>query len=133
MPSTMSIRAPSPRLFTILLPMKPAIRPSTIHASNDITDLLSRLIWEALGLPPLSDSNSIREGSPAEIAPKLLLCDHHRNTSILGPALVGGIACNGVLSAITLRCEAVGRDPLADQFGHGGVGTIPGQLEIAVG
>src|SRR5664279_1934106 len=35
-PRTMSRMIPSPVLFTILLAMKPEIRPSTIHASIDI-------------------------------------------------------------------------------------------------
>src|SRR5579864_1053811 len=42
-PRTISSRRPSPRLLTILLPMKPAIRPSTIHARNDKEHLQSEL------------------------------------------------------------------------------------------
>src|SRR5450755_1239277 len=35
-PRMMSRKKPSPDLFTILLPIKPATRPSTIHARIDI-------------------------------------------------------------------------------------------------
>src|SRR5690242_14224637 len=36
MPSTISRNKPSPRLLTILLPTKPAIKPRIIHARKDI-------------------------------------------------------------------------------------------------
>src|SRR4051812_44994934 len=42
MPSRMSIRIPEPDLLTILLAMKPEIRPSTIQARNDIGVVLPR-------------------------------------------------------------------------------------------
>src|SRR5436190_17936029 len=43
-PRTISSISPSPRLLTILLPMNPATRPSTIHARNDILLLLLTVI-----------------------------------------------------------------------------------------
>src|SRR5215470_6262700 len=45
-PRTMSTRKPSPALLTILLAMKPAIRPRTIHPIIDIIHLacLERLL-----------------------------------------------------------------------------------------
>src|SRR5258708_2667770 len=43
MPRTMSRNRPSPVLFTILLPIKPAKRPRTIHARIDIKILLMRM------------------------------------------------------------------------------------------
>src|SRR4029077_12151455 len=39
-PSTMSSMNPSPDLLTSLLPMKPAIKPRTIQAKNDMIFLL---------------------------------------------------------------------------------------------
>src|SRR5256885_16982147 len=42
-PRAMSRKNPSPVLLTSLLPMKPAIRPSTTHEMIDMIDLLS--VW----------------------------------------------------------------------------------------
>src|SRR5207248_4208102 len=41
MPRALSRKNPSPVLLTSLLPMKPAIRPSTTHEMIDMVDLLS--------------------------------------------------------------------------------------------
>src|SRR5262252_546711 len=52
-PRMMSRNIPSPRLLTILLPMKPAIDPKTIHARNDMCSPLFRFLLKVSTSRPL--------------------------------------------------------------------------------
>src|SRR4029077_14766146 len=68
-PSTISRMTPSPVLFTSLLPMKPAIKPNTIHARIDIIYLLS--------LVPFRQSNCAKFAGPG--------CPYFGSTPRAGP------------------------------------------------
>src|SRR5208337_4573651 len=58
MPRIMSRKNPSPDLFTILLPINPASRPSTIHARIDIVSSPQNS-----GRKPLSEERARRKSS----------------------------------------------------------------------
>ena len=86
---------PSPDLFTILLPMKPAIKPSTIQARIDMKNLLKTQI---LGAQYVSCARTVRSYTflAAINRPLLKFLLHSPHTYSLSDAKVPSLASNRV-------------------------------------